>query len=169
MATPTSDAPDRTLPPALGAGSLLAFRVGNSWMAVPVQLVAEVCDFSLPTPVPTVPPHIPGVFTLRGQVVPLLDLEVFLNLAQSPPAEDAGERERSFSRILLVAAGGMRVGLVCHQVRGVMDPRAEKLHQPEVVQGERLQELVLAEMEQEQGLVFVLDLPRLLQAARVKR
>jgi chemotaxis signal transduction protein len=92
-----------------------------------------------------------------------------LNLAQSPPAEDAGERERSFSRILLVAAGGMRVGLVCHQVRGVMDPRAEKLHQPEVVQGERLQELVLAEMEQEQGLVFVLDLPRLLQAARVKR
>lgn len=92
---------------------MLAFLLGSEEYAVPVDLVAEVLTPREITPVPHVPPYILGVCSLRGAVLPIIDLDRRLGLAAS--ARD----ERS--RIIVAALGpDDRVGLFVDRVRGVV-------------------------------------------------
>jgi purine-binding chemotaxis protein CheW len=117
-------------------------------------------------PLPLAPAHIPGVVSLRNQVVPLLDLGRFLELAPRAAAAP-GEAGRP-GRIVLVTAAGMRVGLLCDRVLGIEEVPPSRLRRCQVVQGEALVEHA-QEAELEAGVLVVLSLERLLEAASVRR
>ncbi len=92
---------------------LLAFLLGNEEYAVPVDLVGEVLTQREITAVPHAPSHIRGVCSLRGMVLPIVDLKRRLGLAESAYDEK--------SRIIVVALGpDDRVGLLVDRVRGVV-------------------------------------------------
>jgi len=161
MSSPASSGP---------VDAFLVFRVASVWLAVPAEQVEEIGEQPDVTRVPLVPDHIPGVMNLRGHAVPLLDLDAFLGLGRATPqAEAAEELGGSFRRVAVAAAGGMTVGLLCDQVRGVVEVARDQQQRPEVVKGERMAEFALAEVRQEGAILVVLDLERLLQAARVQR
>lgn len=59
------------------AGTLhLAFRLGEEVYAIDILRIREIVEYSLPTPVPMMPPSVRGVINLRGAVVPVIDLAV---------------------------------------------------------------------------------------------
>ena len=51
------------------------FRLGAEHFAIPVELLREVVEIPSITPIPLVPNELLGLFSLRGQAVPLLDLQ----------------------------------------------------------------------------------------------
>jgi purine-binding chemotaxis protein CheW len=158
----------------------LAFRVGQIWFAARAELIDEICEAAEPTPLPLAPAHIPGVINLRGQAVPLLDLRLLFDVQSgagqaaaqdevSSGARGLAEHDDLFSRIAVATANGMRVGMLCDQVRGVVEvPRSER-RRPEVALGARLLEFVEEEYHQDEGLILLLDLVKLLNTARVQR
>ncbi len=92
---------------------LLAFLLGTEEYAVPVDLVGEVLTPREITAVPHAPFHMLGVCSLRGIVLPIIDLKRRLGLAGSPYDEK--------SRIIVVALGpDDLVGLLVDRVRGVV-------------------------------------------------
>jgi purine-binding chemotaxis protein CheW len=150
--------------------AFLAFRVASVWLAVPAERIDEIGDQPDVTPVPLVPRHIPGVMNLRGHAIPLLDLDLFLGLGRATSrGEPDGEPGTSFRRVAVAAAAGMTVGLLCDQVRGVIEVPRSLQKRPEVVKGERIAEFALAEVQRDDSMLVVLDLERLLHAARVQR
>ncbi|MFL6145723.1 MAG: chemotaxis protein CheW [Labedaea sp.] len=60
------------------------FEVAGQLFGLEVGRVQEVLSFSEYTPVPLSPPHVGGLFNLRGQVIAALDLQVRLGL---PPRD----------------------------------------------------------------------------------
>lgn len=52
----------------------LAVSLGTKQFALPVESVVEAGRYPLTTFVPGLPPHIRGVFHLRGEVLPIVDL-----------------------------------------------------------------------------------------------
>ncbi len=60
------------------------FAVAGDLFGVDVRTVQEVHRFSGCTPVPLAPPGIRGLFNLRGQVIPAIDLRVRLGLRPAP-------------------------------------------------------------------------------------
>jgi purine-binding chemotaxis protein CheW len=60
--------------------------LGDEWRALEVHRVREVVAAPLTTPLPAAPAAVTGVFSLRGEIVPLFDLAVLLGLAPTTPA-----------------------------------------------------------------------------------
>jgi purine-binding chemotaxis protein CheW len=61
----------------------LVFACADTWYAVDAQAVQEVVVYESLTHVPGAPAHMLGVFPLRGEVFPVVDL----NLLRGRPAE----------------------------------------------------------------------------------
>ncbi len=128
---------------------MLAFQLGSEEYAVPVELVREVLTPREVTPVPNTPDYILGVCSLRGAVLPVIDLHRRLGL---PPAE-GDER----SRIIVVSPGQEdRVGLFVDRVRGVVRfPASAVRPAPETV--EQGAEFLLGIARRDDRLLILLD------------
>ena len=166
--TSKGTAEHRTVKVGAPVQTYLVFRVESVWLAVPAELVDEISDTPDVTPVPLVPDHIPGVMNLRGHAVPLLNLSRFLGLDPEDRGDDS-EGVHSFKRVAVVCAGGMRVGLLCDRVRGVVEIPAAAHRNPAVVQGRRIVEFAVAEVQHDGGILVLLELERLLMSARVQK
>ncbi len=69
---------------AEGTRNALVFRLGSERYAWPVENVRSIGELPHVTPVPFAPAHYRGVISLRGQVLSVLDLRVYLGL---PPVD----------------------------------------------------------------------------------
>jgi purine-binding chemotaxis protein CheW len=101
---------------------LAAFRVGSAVYALDVAHVREVVRWQAVTPLPKAPRLIEGVIDLRGAVVPVVDLGRVLGAA----AVTAGPG----ARILIVAEGGLVMGLAVDAALAVMSVDATELEDP---------------------------------------
>ncbi len=78
------------------------FDVGDRRVGLPMDHVREIIEQSTvaPVPVPLMPEFVRGLFNLRGQVLPLLDLAPFVGALRS--GGQAGDRA------MVVERGGFR-------------------------------------------------------------
>jgi len=63
----------------------LTFALGDDEFAIEIGKVREVLDFTSITFVPNMPGYIRGVINLRGNVVPVVDLKMKLNMGKAEP------------------------------------------------------------------------------------
>ena len=66
---------------------LVVFALGHEEYALPIQQVQEIIRYSEPRAVSSAEPWIRGVISLRGKIVPVLDLGLRLGLAFEPGDE----------------------------------------------------------------------------------
>jgi purine-binding chemotaxis protein CheW len=92
------------------AGTLAClFEVGGRVFAVEITQAREVRAFEHYTVVPLGPAHLIGMTSLRGAIIPIIDLLLFLGLS---PGADTGQS-------LVVEAHGVRVAIAVDRVLGV--------------------------------------------------
>lgn len=58
---------------------VLEFRLAQERYAVETRHVREVCPLKDLTPLPCTPPFVLGVVNVRGCILPVLDLKIFLS------------------------------------------------------------------------------------------
>jgi purine-binding chemotaxis protein CheW len=132
----------------------VVFAVGGAEYALPVSAVLQMESFSGATAVPGVPAYIAGIVTVRGLVVPVIDLRLRFGLPQATPTLD--------TRIVVAQLGARVVALVVDTAREVL-PLDEAKHQPApTVVVERSAGFVRAVHALGQRLLLLLDLPKIL-------
>ncbi len=67
---------------------LVGFIIGNEEYAIPILSIQEIIKPIEYTRVPQVPDYVLGVFNLRGDVIPLIDLRKKFNLESEKQSED---------------------------------------------------------------------------------
>ena len=67
---------------------LVGFIIGNEEYAIPILSIQEIIKPIEYTRVPQVPDYVLGVFNLRGDVIPLIDLRKKFNLESVKHSED---------------------------------------------------------------------------------
>jgi purine-binding chemotaxis protein CheW len=149
--------------------SWVTFRVAGQWLAVDATHVEEICDQAGVHAIPHAPKHIPGIINVRGHAVPLLDIERFLDLHGEDADTERPSDERARKRVILTHAGDMQVGLLCEQVRSIDHLEGNSLQQPIGLDGLKLGGFARLQADMSPGVVTLLDLPKLLEAARVQR
>lgn len=101
-------------PPAAGptpGRAACLFLLGGRPFAVETGQAREVRWFEHCTPVPLGPPHLIGMASLRGEIVPVVDVRRLLGLPPAPAPEPI--------RALVAEAGGVRVAWPVDDVLGV--------------------------------------------------
>lgn len=89
------------------------FSVDAVEYALPVAFVLQMEEFSGATAVPGAPDYVLGVVTVRGRVVPVIDLRRRFGLPSVPPTLD--------TRIVVVHVEGRVVGLCADRAREVVN------------------------------------------------
>jgi purine-binding chemotaxis protein CheW len=67
---------------------LVGFIIGNEEYAIPILSIQEIIKPIEYTRVPQVPDYVLGVFNLRGDVIPLIDLRKKFNLESAKHSDD---------------------------------------------------------------------------------
>lgn len=90
---------------------LLTFWIGDEEFAIDILEIQEILKVPQITPVPRVAAAVLGITSLRGTIVPVVDMRVFLGVERK-----ASGRE---SRVLVLQAKGDPVGLLVDRVVSV--------------------------------------------------
>lgn len=154
-----AEAPEKSRPPvARPDEEFFIFRLGALTLAVLSNQVREVSRLSPMTPLPRAPSFLLGVVGNRGQVMPVIDLLRFLQQGESKPIPGG--------RLFVGESSGLLVAFLADQVIGLRRIFvADKLPSP--AGGGAASEFLLGLVQQrELGTVSLLDLPRVLTAAR---
>lgn len=101
---------------------ILTFVVGGEVYGVEILSIREIIKLREITEVPRAPRFLLGVVTVRGLVLPVVDLRLRLKL-------DAAELGRA-ARILVVMHRGERYGLLVDEVRGVVRFSDDQIEPP---------------------------------------
>lgn len=102
---------------------LLTFRLATEEFAFRVEEVEEIIRLQKITKVPTMPSYMVGITSLRGKIIPVIDLKARLNLGKlSPEAVEGAHagQERTAGKILIIAGPEGFIGAVIDRVMGVV-------------------------------------------------
>ena len=106
---------------------MLSFRLGGEEYVLPVDDVREVLKSRALTSVPNSPPHILGVTSIRGTVLPVIDLGKRLGLPPSVKDEKA--------RVIIISPDDEDAGIMVDRVTGVMRLSPESIRPaPETIE-----------------------------------
>lgn len=139
---------------ATASREFLLFSLAGERFGIAAERVREVVRMPARlVPVPKVPPHIRGVFNLRGQILAVSDLGELFGLA-------AGVISRT-ARLLVVEAAGLATALLAEKVEGLRLIPLADIEPVTVGLGEFPREETLGQLVEPEGLVVLLDLERI--------
>lgn len=127
--------------------------------AFEAPLVTEVVRLGPLTRLPAAPAFLPGVFTHRGEVLPVLDIGQLVGRTAVPI--------RASTRAAIVHCGPWKVAVVSDAVEGLVSIPRRTLEPPPAEAG-GVAEFLSAVGRDRAGTVAILDLPRLVETARAR-
>ena len=143
---------------ALDAHEYLTFRLAEENFGLSILHIKEIIKPPLITPVPRTQEVILGILSLRGTVVPVVDLRRRLGL-------DAGPQTRK-TRILIVQMESDLIGLLVDEVRHVIRLRESDIEPPPAVFGRVEVEHLRGVGRQEGEMYTLLDVASVVQIER---
>jgi purine-binding chemotaxis protein CheW len=130
------------------------FDRGTRFLAVPVTAAREVLTGEVATPVPQAPRHLIGVLNLRGEILPLVQVDEWLGL----PPKAFG----LLDQVLVVESLDVQIGLIVDRVR---DIRLIETADIQPIENGDPQRLFRGYWWSPGGLVSLLDTERLVEEA----
>jgi purine-binding chemotaxis protein CheW len=130
----------------------LAFSLGDEEYGIDIRIVKEIIRPTGITPVPRAPSYIRGIISLRGTVLPILDLCQLLSMTNSRPTKT--------QRIVVVGLEDMLVGIIVDAVTEVVELREEELQPATALMGSITANHITGMSRYKGRLIILLDLEK---------
>lgn len=139
------------------------FTLAGTQYAVPAENVQEVGEVLKVTPVPNVPDWLAGVVNLRGDIISMVDLRLFLGLEPMVFQQQ--------SRMLVTQAGpeNMVIGLIVDQVSAIRVLQTDRIAPPAAPIEDQVSSYLQGVYEHEGQLLIVLDIEQLLLSSEMQQ
>ncbi|CAH2712922.1 Chemotaxis protein CheW [Neobacillus rhizosphaerae] len=98
---------------------IVAFILGEEEYGLDIEYVQSIERIDQITRVPNAPSFVKGVFNLRGNVIPVIDLQGKLNLGQAKYTDK--------TRVIITKFEDIELGLIVDQTSDVIDVAPEAL------------------------------------------
>lgn len=138
---------------------LLIFDMDGARFGVDATLVRESVWLPELTPAEEAPPHIAGIFSLRGQIVPVTDLSLRFGHPARP--------YRLSDQIVVLELDQLLMGLIVSEVREVIEISLEAIQPPPKFDVETHAHMVEGEVRVGDDIVTLLDAGQLMHQPQV--
>jgi purine-binding chemotaxis protein CheW len=101
----------------------IVFRLGSEEFGIDVNRAVEILKARKSKPVPDVPDFISGVVTIRGEMIPIVDMRKRFGIKSAPGKE----------RSVIVRTGGEKVGLLVDDVQEIADFNEDDILKPPII------------------------------------
>jgi len=132
---------------------VVVFLLGNQYFAINVDKTREILRWPGARDVPQTHPAMMGITTIRGEVIPLIDLRVYLNIAPGVELEN--------SKLIVAEFNKMKLGFVVDGVDRIYRINSDELDAS--LTGTFLGENSLYVIKREGRNILLLDYERIVQ------
>lgn len=104
---------------------LVGFRVGDEEFAVDIKDIQEIIRVMETTTIPNAPDFVEGVITLRGKIIPIIDLRKRFNIGGTFNAKNA--------KIIVMLINRKKIGFIVDSVTEVLRITEDKIDDASIV------------------------------------
>lgn len=133
-----------------GEVEVIEFKVGNEHYAINVVKVKEIIEVSKVIKVPTAPPEVPGITSIRGEVITLIDMKYVLEKVKKEPIEK--------SMTLMCEFNQLKVAFAIDEVLGIHRINWNQIQKPDTLIDDTL---VIGNIEIGENILMLLDFEKI--------
>ncbi len=134
---------------------MVTFSLAGKDYAIDIMHVKEIAKAGRFTYVPNTLPFVLGVYNLRGEIIPILDLRLFFNI-------DVPERdENKLENLLILNIGDQTFGVVVDKIDKVVGVRKNTIQPPHPLFGDINIKYIYGVVEANSHLYVLLDITRI--------
>lgn len=141
----------------------IRFLLGDMLLAIPLSAALEIGHLPTITPLPNLPDWVLGVSNIRGEIISIVDIKLFLGLFSQGIKRD--------SRFIVIRRQEMKVGLVVDKVLGIFSTDQNNIEIQEspyqTSEDAGMSAYVSGVIITEDGLLNLMDTDKLLSSHRM--
>ena len=141
---------------------MVTFALSGKDYAIDIMNVKEIAKAGRFTYVPNTLPFVLGVYNLRGEIIPILDLRLFFNI-EVPQRE-----ENKLENLLILNVGDQKFGVVVDKIDKVVGVQKSTIQPPHPLFGDINIKYINGVVESNNRLYVLLDVSRIFSAKDVK-
>lgn len=137
---------------------MVTFSLAGKDYAIDIMKVKEIFKAGSFTYVPNTLPFVLGVYNLRGEIIPIVDLRIFFNI-------DVGERaSNKLEKMLIVSVGEQVFGVVVDDIDKIVGIQKSAIQPPHPLFGDINIKFIQGVVESNNRLYILLDIDRIFSA-----
>jgi purine-binding chemotaxis protein CheW len=133
---------------------LVVFELAKEHYGVDISMVESIIKMQEITRIPQSPAFVEGITNLRGIVLPVIDLRKRFGFESKAESRD--------SRIMVVALGSMKVGMIVDAVSEVLRVQSESIEPPPSMTATSRMNFITGIAKLDEILVILLDASKIL-------
>lgn len=134
---------------------IVVFELGSEQFGIEIANVEGIVKMQEITPVPYAPAYVKGITSLRGSVLPVIDLATRFGMQQSEESKE--------SRIVIVFLGGKKTGMIVSAVSEVLTIEESIIEPPPPMVSTINSEFMNGIAKINEKLVILLELEQILK------
>lgn len=141
---------------------MVTFSLAGKDYAIDIMQVKEIAKAGKFTYVPNTSPFVLGVYNLRGEIIPIIDLRIFFNIPTKAREIDALES------MIIISIEEQMFGIVVDAIDKVVGISKETIQPPHPIFGDINIKYIHGVVENQGRLYILLDVERIFGSTRAK-
>ncbi len=136
---------------------LVTFQLGEEFYGVDIMQVNEIQKVQEIRAIPNAPNYVDGIFNLRGQIIPIINLHKRFHLRRA----ELSEEDKLLSGFLILSLDDMQLGVYIDKVSRVITIDRNKIQPPPQMISGIGAEYIQGVSNEDSGYLIILDIRRI--------
>ncbi|HCM25301.1 MAG: chemotaxis protein CheW [Treponema sp. GWB1_62_6] len=144
---------------------LVTFQLGEELYGIDIMDVKEIVRVQDIRPIPNAPSYVEGIFNLRSEIIPIINLHRRFHLKKPVLADE----DDLLSGFIIIDLDGMKLGVIIDKVARVVTVDSAKIQPPPQMLTGIGAEYIQGVVHQEQGYLIILDIRKLFNPRELQK
>lgn len=144
---------------------LVTFQLGEELYGIDIMDVKEIVRVQDIRPIPNAPSYVEGIFNLRREIIPIINLHRRFHLRKP----SLGEDDELLSGFIIIDIDGMKLGVIIDKVARVVTVEGSMIQPPPQMLSGIGAEYIMGVVHQEQGYLIILDIRKLFNPRELQK
>jgi purine-binding chemotaxis protein CheW len=136
------------------AKQLVTFQLGEELYGINIMDVKEIVRVQAIRAIPNAPPYVEGIFNLRSEIIPIINLHKRFHLKRMITSEE----DELLSGFIILDIDGMKLGVIIDRISRVITIEKEDIQPPPQMLSGIGAEYIQGVVRQEHGYLIILDI-----------
>lgn len=133
---------------------LVTFQLGEELYGVNIMDVKEIVRVQAIRTIPNAPPYVEGIFNLRSEIIPIINLHKRFHLRKLVTSEE----DELLSGFVILDIDGMKLGVIIDRISRVVTIEKEDVQPPPQMFSGIGAEYIQGVVRQAEGYLIILDI-----------
>lgn len=144
---------------------LVTFQLSEELYGIDIMDVNEIVRVQDIRPIPNAPSYVEGLYNLRGEIIPIINLHKRFHLRKAV----LDEEDELLSGFIIIEVEGMKLGVIIDKVERVISIDVNEIQPPPQMLTGIGAEYIQGVVNQKNGYLIILDIRKLFSARELQK